>query len=117
MDVGLVPYRDSQFNRGSFPLKTLEYLEAGRAVVATDLPAIRSLGTDLICIATATSFAEQVDRLLALPRTAAMLERRQEFAAQHSWANRAADIYNIIVAPRMQRAGSRPGGLYLQRNQ
>jgi teichuronic acid biosynthesis glycosyltransferase TuaH len=24
MDVGLVPYRDSPFNRGSFPLKTLE---------------------------------------------------------------------------------------------
>jgi teichuronic acid biosynthesis glycosyltransferase TuaH len=106
MDVGLVPYRDSQFNRGSFPLKTLEYLAAGRAVVATDLPAIRSLGTNLICIATATSFAEQVDRLLALPRTAAMLERRQEFAAQHSWANRAADIHNII-----SRADHAPAGI------
>jgi len=36
MDVGVVPYRDSAFNRGSFPLKTLEYLAAGRGVVATD---------------------------------------------------------------------------------
>jgi glycosyltransferase involved in cell wall biosynthesis len=97
MDVGIVPYRDSRFNRGSFPLKTLEYLAAGRAVVATDLPAIRWLATDLICIADPASFADQVDRLLSVPRTAAMLASRQAFAARHSWANRAADIHETIL--------------------
>ena len=86
MDVGIVPYRDSRFNRGSFPLKTLEYLAAGRAVVSTDLPAIRWLATDLICIAEPASFADEVDRLLAMPRTAALLAQRQAFAARHSWA-------------------------------
>jgi teichuronic acid biosynthesis glycosyltransferase TuaH len=97
LDVGIVPYRDSRFNRGSFPLKTLEYLAAGRAVVATDLPAIRWLATDLICIADPASFADEVDRLLDLPRTSAMLARRQAFAAQHSWANRAADVYEALL--------------------
>ena len=97
MDVGIVPYRDCRFNRGSFPLKTLEYLAAGRAVVATDLPAIRWLATDLICIAEPASFADEVDRLLDLPRTSAMLARRQAFAAQHSWANRAADVYEVLL--------------------
>ena len=97
MDVGLVPYLDSRFNRGSFPLKTLEYLAAGRAVVATDLPAIRWLATDLVCIAEPASFADQVDRMLALPRTAALLARRQQFAARHSWARRAADIHEAIL--------------------
>jgi glycosyltransferase involved in cell wall biosynthesis len=98
MDVGLVPYRDSRFNRGSFPLKTLEYLAAGRAVVATDLPAIRWLATDLVCIATGpSSFADQVDRLLAQPRTPAMLARRRAFAARHSWSRRAADIHEAIA--------------------
>ena len=43
IDVGLVPYADSAFNRGSFPLKTLEYLAVGRGFVARDLPAIRWL--------------------------------------------------------------------------
>ena len=42
MDVGLVPYADTPFNRGNFPLKLLEYLAAGHGVVATDLP-VRSL--------------------------------------------------------------------------
>lgn len=97
MDVGIVPYRDSRFNRGSFPLKTLEYLAAGRPVVATDLPGIRSLATDLICIAQPASFADAVDRQLALPRTAGLLARRQAFAASHSWANRAADILELIT--------------------
>lgn len=99
IDVGLVPYRDSGFNRSSFPLKTIEYLAAGRAVVATDLPATRWLATDLICIADGpAAFADQVDRLLTQPRTPAMLARRQAFAAQHSWARRAAEIHNAITA-------------------
>jgi glycosyltransferase involved in cell wall biosynthesis len=99
IDVGVVPYRDSQFNRGSFPLKTLEYLAAGRAVVATDLPAIRWLATDLVTIASGpAAFADQVRRLLAEPRTSALMARRQAFAARHSWAHRAADMYQAIAA-------------------
>lgn len=101
LDVGVVPYRDTPFNRGSFPLKTLEYLAAGRAVVATDLPAIRWLATDHIGIAAGpASFADQVDRLLAQPRTPAVLARRQAFAAGHSWALRAADIHDVIASAR-----------------
>jgi teichuronic acid biosynthesis glycosyltransferase TuaH len=98
IDVGLVPYRDTVFNRASFPLKTLEYLAAGRGVVATDLPAIRWLGTGLISVAcTPADFADQVDRLLAQPRTAVLLARRQAFAARHSWALRSAQIYEAIA--------------------
>ena len=99
MDVGLVPYRDSPFNRGSFPLKTLEYLAAGRAVAATGLPAIRWLDTDLVAVATAPRpFADLVDRLAGEPRTPALMARRQEFAAGHSWARRAADMAAAIAA-------------------
>jgi teichuronic acid biosynthesis glycosyltransferase TuaH len=98
IDVGVVPYLDTAFNRGSFPLKTLEYLAAGRAVVATDLPAIRWLATELVCIAAGpTSFADQVDRLLAQRRTPAMEARRREFATRHSWGRRAADMHEIIA--------------------
>jgi glycosyltransferase involved in cell wall biosynthesis len=99
MDVGLVPYRDSPFNRGSFPLKTLEYLAAGRAVVATDLPAIRWLNTDLISVATEpTAFAGLVARLAGKTRTEPLVARRQAFATEHSWGRRAADIAAAIAA-------------------
>jgi len=108
IDVGLVPYRNSAFNRGSFPLKTLEYLAAGRGVVGTGLPATRWLGTDLVRIADQpAAFADAVEREAARPRTAALAATRREFAARHSWARRAADIHAAIEA----RCGSMPWGL------
>jgi glycosyltransferase involved in cell wall biosynthesis len=101
IDVGLVPYRDSPFNRGSFPLKTLEYLAAGRAVVATDLPAIRWLNTDLISVAnTPAAFADLVAGLASEPRTQALMARRRAFVVEHSWARRAGDITTAIAAAR-----------------
>ncbi len=51
MDVGLVPYGATEFNRWSFPMKTLEYLAAGLPVVSTSLPAVRWLDTALISLA------------------------------------------------------------------
>jgi teichuronic acid biosynthesis glycosyltransferase TuaH len=101
IDVGLVPYGDSAFNRGSFPLKTLEYLAAGRAVVATNMPAIRWLATDLVAVASEPGpFADQVDRLLNELRTPAVMAERRAFAARHSWARRAADMSEAIGSQR-----------------
>ena len=74
IDVGIVPYCDNPFNRGSFPMKTLEYLSAGRAVVSTDLPSVlRWLATDLVTVASGPGeFADAVDRLLGEVRSPAV---------------------------------------------
>src|SRR5512132_3603441 len=70
IDVGLTPYTQSDFNRASFPLKTLEYLAAGRPVVASDLPAHRWLNTPHVSIArTPREFAEHTRSLLRAPRS------------------------------------------------
>jgi glycosyltransferase involved in cell wall biosynthesis len=108
IDVGLVPYGDSAFNRGSFPLKTLEYLAAGRAVVATDLPAVRWLATDLVTVATSPrEFADQVDQLLGQARTPTTVARRKEFARRHSWSSFAAKFYEAILATDASRPAVR----------
>lgn len=97
IDVGLVPYNNSAFNRGSFPLKTLEYLAAGRPVVSTGLPASRWLATDLISIADEpTAFADAVDHWLDAPRTKELGEARRGFAKRHSWAQRAKEMAEMI---------------------
>lgn len=97
IDAGLVPYCDSPFNLGSFPLKTLEYLAAGRAVVASDLPAIRWLDTDLISIASEPGdFANCVEQVMREGRSQALTARRQALASRHSWASRAAEMYEVI---------------------
>jgi teichuronic acid biosynthesis glycosyltransferase TuaH len=101
MDVGLVPYASNAFIRGSFPLKTLEYLAAGRRVVATDLPATRWLASDLVSTAIgASAFADAVDRTLSSPLAASEVARRREFAAAHSWDVRACAMARAIrLAP------------------
>lgn len=97
MDVGLTPYVDSAFNRASFPLKTLEYLAAGRAAVSTPLPANDWLDTPLITIARgADAFAEAVGRSLKEPRTAQVVAARQAFARRHSWSDRARRIAKLL---------------------
>lgn len=101
IDVGLVPYTRSGFNIGSFPLKTMEYLAAGRTVVATDLPATRWLDAgDRIGIADEPeAFADLVEEHLARPRTAADVADRRAFAARHSWEERALALARVLGLP------------------
>jgi hypothetical protein len=97
IDVGLVPYADTAFNRGSFPLKTLEYLAAGKAVVSTDLPATRWLGTDLVNIRSSPdTFADAVEASFATARAPDLVSQRQAFADQHSWDRRAAQFAEVL---------------------
>ena len=97
MDVGMTPYMTSHFNKASFPLKTLEYLAAGRPVVATDLPSVRSLETPLVTMAkTPEEFAYAVSARLTEPRTAGKVAERRTYAARHDWVRRAEDISQII---------------------
>jgi teichuronic acid biosynthesis glycosyltransferase TuaH len=101
IDVGVVPYAQSAFNRASFPLKTLEYLAAGRAVVSSDLPAVRWLGTDLVRIAATTSdFLVQVRAAIAEGSPPALMEQRKAFAREHSWSRRVAVLASALeLAP------------------
>jgi glycosyltransferase involved in cell wall biosynthesis len=90
-DVGVVAYADSAFNRGSFPLKTLEYLAAGLPVVATDLPSTRWLETELVTITSdPAEFAAAAEQAARATREPAGIAARQAFAREHSWEQRAA---------------------------
>lgn len=108
MDVGLVPYTIDEFNMASFPLKTLEYLAAGLPVVATDLPAIRWLDTDLVRIASgADAFNAEIEAAVATARDPAEVARRQAFAEQHSWRSRAAAYDEALLSLEAAGVGRR----------
>ena len=106
-----MPYADTAFNRASFPLKTLEYLSAGRAVVSTPLPANDWLATDLIDVATGPAgFAASVVRSLREPRTDALAQRRRAFAREHTWQRRADLLARLAgIAPGLPAVTSRHG--------
>ena len=97
IDVGLTPYTQSAFNRGSMPLKTIEYLAAGRPVVATDLPAHRELDTPHVAIAsTPEEFAALTSAYLTAASSRGQAATRRAFAERHSWRQRTADICAAI---------------------
>ena len=96
MQVGLLPYTDSEFNKASFPLKLLEYLAAGIAAVSTDLPAVEWLDTDLIDVAsTPSGFAQAVAEAVEQPSTD-LVAQRQSLAAVHSWDHKVERLANLI---------------------
>jgi glycosyltransferase involved in cell wall biosynthesis len=100
-DVGLVPYADTAFNRGSFPLKTLEYLAAGLPVVSSDLPATRWLAAspELVAIAGApAAFAEAALAASAQPLTPQARAARRRFVRAHTYEARARDLLAAIDA-------------------
>jgi teichuronic acid biosynthesis glycosyltransferase TuaH len=124
IDVGITPYTASDFNRASFPMKTLEYLAAGRPVVSTDLPGARWLLADLAragravtderpaeimtLASTPAEFVSAVRRMVPGPRGAqeqARRERCRAFATRHSWARRA-DAMAAAIG--MTPAGAEP---------
>lgn len=108
VDVGITPYVDSDFNRASFPLKTLEYLGAGIPVVSSNLPAARWLRNDMISQlgeeaagrhlaieVTVSDFVAAVRRL-SESRSVALDRERWRFASMHSWSTRATALQAIV---------------------
>lgn len=93
VDVGITPYQDTAFNRASFPLKTLDYLAAGLPAVTTDLPAARWLDTGLIrLVSDPKAFVATVLEEASAGSTPDQVAARRDFAHQHSWSARAAQI-------------------------
>ncbi len=103
--AGITPYADSPFKGAGFPLKTLEYLAAGPAVVSTDMPSARSLNTNLISLHSwPQEFALAVKASLAQRNDGPGELLRKEFVAGHTWAARALEFQALL-----ERAGN-PGG-------
>jgi len=108
IDVGLTPYRRSAFNHASFPLKTLEYLAAGRAAVVSDLPAHRWLDTPHVSIArTPLEFTDRTRALLAGARRPEDVQARRALAARHSWEARTAELCRLLGLDGAQAPRSR----------
>jgi glycosyltransferase involved in cell wall biosynthesis len=88
--------------RFTSPLKLFEYMAAGRAIVASDLPAIREVLHDgenglLVEAGNAGALAEAVRRLSSDPALAARLARvAWEGAADYAWSRRAARLEPVL---------------------
>lgn len=95
-DIAIVPYRESAYNRSSFPLKFWEFMASGKPVVASGLP---SLGPYISLIKLATSREEfEAGIAYALERGTEGREARIAEAKRHDWSGRVNVLEQLLSA-------------------
>ena len=85
-DVCLIPHRRTPMSVAMSPLKLYEYLGAGAAVVATDLPPMRGVSERCLLIEPGDPLAPAVLAAAELP--AASADEVAAFRRQHDWSQR-----------------------------
>jgi hypothetical protein len=95
MDVALLPYTLSGHTHAIYPLKLHEYLAAGRSVVTTDLPELRTFGAVLHIAADAEAFVGLIPRALA-DYSPERRGQRLAIARQHTWEQRVSAIAQAL---------------------
>jgi len=110
-DVGIVPYRDTEYTANVYPTKLNEYLAMGLPVVATDLPEIRRFNASHGGV---VQIASDADGFAAAIRSAlgnhppGEIARRLQVAHENSWASRVAAMTGLIDAALERREHDRP---------
>ena len=98
-DVGLVPYRMTEYTANVYPAKMNEYLAMGKPVVATDLPEVRRFIRDH---GNVVSVAEGADQFCAAiraavePSSAEAVARRIQVAEANGWNGRLQAMSTLI---------------------
>jgi glycosyltransferase involved in cell wall biosynthesis len=104
-DVAIIPYRTNAYTRSCFPLKTFEYLAAGKPVVASGLPELADMEPHVVLVDDAPAFVEAIDR--ALDRIGpAEVDARQSIAAANTWATRTNRMLELVLGELDQCASS-----------
>jgi glycosyltransferase involved in cell wall biosynthesis len=118
LDVCVMPFPDTPHYRHDMsPLKMFEYMAAGRAILATDLPSVREVLVDgesalLVPPGDAPALARGMCRLLADADLRERLGvRARAEAARYSWDARARRLLEGLPSlPGGRRVAPRPGG-------
>ncbi len=98
-DVGMVPYRLSDYTAHVYPTKLNEYLAMGLPVVATALPEIRRFNSEhgeIVAMAhDAQDFVRAIHQALS-GNSAALVNRRIDVARHNGWEARIAQMAALI---------------------
>ena len=106
-DVGLIPYLLNEWTVTIDPLKLLEYLAAGVAVVSSPLPEAFKYESAITIAALGDPFVDAVEG--ALRRTPAEREAGKALAAANSWAHRAERFSGIVEEAMASRVPAKQG--------
>jgi len=95
-DVAIIPYLRNAYTQSCFPLKTFEYLAAGKAVVASGLPELEGMEPHVALAEDAGGFIAAIEEALA-HTSASNVATRQELAAANTWETRTRRLLELIA--------------------
>jgi len=95
IDVALIPYLLEGYVLTAYPLKLHEYLAAGRAIVSTALPELRSYGHLVHIAETHSEFISKIREALQ-DHSPQAIAARVAVARENTWDNRVADMYRVL---------------------
>jgi glycosyltransferase involved in cell wall biosynthesis len=96
-DVGIIPYVSNAYTASCFPLKTFEYLAAGKPVVASGLPELAGLEPGVFLADDPDAFVAEVERALTQTSDAEVAARRR-LAAENTWDTRTGRLLELVAA-------------------
>ena len=99
IDVGIIPLKKIEFTSyASAPLKLLEYLAAGKPVVAVDQGFEYEFSEYVEVAKTKEEYVNAIDKILEIERSNGyfLAEKRKEIARQNSWMTRVNQMMEII---------------------
>ncbi len=94
-NVAVIPFKINELTRGVNPVKLYEYLAAGKPVVSSDLPEVRSFQSLVSIAGEPDQFVKKIEEELAADSPEKAVERLR-VAGLNSWEARAAAAVDII---------------------
>ena len=95
--MATIPYLRNAYTRNCFPLKTFEYLAAGKPVIASGLPELAGMDPHVVLVDGVEAFVAAVES--ALGRTTARdVGARQELARRNTWETRTQRLLELVGA-------------------
>lgn len=89
VDIGIMPYKPSEYNKAVFPLKLFEFLAAGKPVVGIHLPSTKKYEQEGVYSYLETSndqeFIHACEQLVASKKQDIYIEKRKQMAKKKNW--------------------------------
>jgi uncharacterized SAM-binding protein YcdF (DUF218 family) len=100
LDIGLIPYRITEYTRNVYPTKLNEYFAMGLPVVATPLPEVEAYNNRFGGIVEVAACVEDFARSIAdgLRLGSSRAAERIEAARVNGWTNRVLTMQELIAA-------------------
>lgn len=96
-DIGFIPYDDQQeFNRMSYPMKTMEFFYFGMPVLATPIPELLRLSPLVTIMKTATQTVQLIKTLYTQNTHPTIYKKRRTLAISNSIDRKLSIAYSIL---------------------